>query len=152
MDSRLLPEAFVTMYEALVMVALDDGLGGGAHPMSGRAAEVGRADGKAVNQWRTNSGAVTSMDRTTGPKSKQVGKTARTMKDERAWRLKVKIDKRLRGLAREIQGYLDDSCRVEELMYRVCTGRCRKFGDAEWSFCARCGGPMRELDKNDEVG
>lgn len=144
-DPRILPETFVNVYEALYCKALDDGMGGS------RAAEtafLGKADGKPVGQWRVSTGEMTSMDKIGGPGTKQVGKTARTMRDERAFRLKVKIDKRLRAMAREINAFLDG---VDKRLatQRVCAGRCKHFGDAEWNYCPSCGGPMRELEKSD---
>lgn len=145
MDPRILPEQFVAVYEALYCKALDDGMSGS------RAAEtagLGKADGKPVGQWRVSTGETTSMDKIGGPGTKQVGKTARTMKDERAFRMRVKIDKRLKNMAREINAFLEGTS-TKVINQRVCAGRCRKFGDYEWSYCPRCGGPMRELENTD---
>lgn len=126
------------------MRALNDGVAVGGD-QAARDSALGKADGKPVGQWRVGSGEVTSIDRTVGPKNRQVGKTSRTLKDEKFFNFKVKTDKKLRRLAREILALLED--RGPEMAgMRVCAGRCRKFGDGEWVFCARCGGPMREIE------
>ncbi len=147
MDSRLLPQSFVDAYEALQARALTDGSGSN-HPLSGRDAELGKADGKPTGQWPEKTSDVTSIGQVGGPKTKQVGKTSKFLADERAFRLKRKIDKRLRGLGREMMAFLEGASEKDAAAAasRLCTGKCRKIGDGEWVFCARCGGPMRDMD------
>ena len=151
MDSRILPDLFTTMYEVLYARGLHDGTMGESHPLSGLGAELEIADGKPANQYRTSTSQVTSIGKKTGPKksaTKRVGKTARTMREERMWKYRQKVDKRLRKIAREIADVLDG--KPERLAAaRRCTGKCQRFGDDDWVFCARCGGPMREVDNSD---
>ena len=155
MDSRILPDQFCDAYEALWTKAFTEGgvdgggpEGRGNHPLNGNTAALGRADGKPVGQWRVSSGETTTIDKTGGPGRKQVGKTSRFLKDEAAFRMKTRVDKRLRAISREISAFLDGR-KLKVVAFRICTGRCRKFGDAEWNFCANCGGPMREVEEND---
>lgn len=150
MDSRILPEMFCTAYEAVCVQALDDGSGGGNHPLSGRAAELGRAEGKPTGQWPVKSDEKVSIGQKSGPGSslKTVGKTSKFLRDERAFRLKQRMDKRLRAMAREMMAFMDGK-EIRAAVSRVCTGKCKKLGDAEWMFCARCGGPMRDLDEGE---
>jgi hypothetical protein len=151
MDSRILPELFSTMYEVLYARGLHDGTMGEGHPLSGVGAEVEIADGKPVHQARTSTSQITSIGKKTGPKkasTKRVGKTARTMREERMWKYRQKVDKRLRKIAREIADVLEGQ--PERLAaVRRCTGKCQRFGDDEWKYCAHCGGPMREVDSSD---
>jgi hypothetical protein len=149
MDGRILPEPFQLAYEQLWARSLGDsgpGAGVGNHPLSGQSGILGRASGKVENAgWRTSSGEADMVGQIAGPKNKQVGKTSRTLKDERAFRFKQKVDKDLRRIAAKINAFQDG--RNSELAgQRVCEGRCKKYGEIEWSFCARCGGPMRDLD------
>jgi hypothetical protein len=143
-DSRILPEQFTSAYEALWAMCYNSG--GGMDGQNG-GGDIGRADGRAVGQWRVKSGEVTSVG-TVAPQSvKQVGKTARTMRDERAFKFKTKIDKRLRLMAREILASLDANGLLASVpRVRVCSGRCKKIGEAEWLYCPFCRGPMAEMD------
>lgn len=153
MDSRILPELFADAYERLWDRAFrDGGVDGNNHPLNGSAGVVGVEPGNAVGQWRVSSGEaeLTIAKKASGDKAqtKQVGKTARTLRDERAFRLKTKMDKRLRAMAREICAALEGRNTIAAT-HRVCTGRCKKFGEVEWDYCARCGGPMREMEEDE---
>lgn len=157
MDARILPPSFCEVYEALYVVALSDGgVDGGNHPLNGSAAEVDVATGKVPGNrlaggWRTNSGQadiVGLRKAGTGKAAKMVGKTAKTMRDERMWEYRVKIDKRLRRLAREMRDVLE-GVDIGHAARRICAGRCHRLGDFDWKFCSNCGGPMRELDESD---
>lgn len=157
---RMLPESFSTAYDVLWTTAYSDGGidggagmgGGGNHPLNGSGAVVGVATGKLEGKdVRVNSGQrdfVATRKRGGPDQTKKVGKTSRTLKDERAYKLKIRIDKQLRKMARAILAELDGK-NVAAAVGRVCTGRCKKFGDGEWDFCARCGGPMREMEENE---
>jgi hypothetical protein len=151
-DARLLPEAFMTAYEALHVRSFSDGSGSERHPLSGRAAEIERADGKGKDLWRTSSGQVSSIGSRRvggGGSGKTVGKTSKFLGDERAWEFKRKIDKRLRRMAKEILAELDSrgshAGGAERGLHRRCAGKCGKLGDSDWLFCARCGSPMAEV-------
>jgi hypothetical protein len=145
---RALPEHFVANYEALWVKSMDSGDGTSNHPLSGRAAELEIPGGKATGQWRVNSGEATTMGRRNGPELKTVGKTSRTMRDERAFRLKAKVDKRLRQIAREISAFLEDRP-TKMATHRICAGKCKRFGDKDWTYCPNCSGPMREVEADD---
>lgn len=155
MDSRILPDGFVSGYEALTSRSLSDGMEGmGERTQAG--AELGRADGKVTKGvgprgWRLNSGGVDTVGTRNGgsdKKSRQkvVGKTSRTLRDERALRFKQKIDKRLRRIGKEIHAFLEDK-EISPEGQRVCMGRCRRLGPEDWIFCSYCGGPMGETDR-----
>lgn len=152
MDGRILPEPFQLAYEQLWARCFADGgpgAGVGSHPLDGSRGEVGVAPGKVENAgWRLGSGKATPVGQISGPKTKMVGKTSRTLKDENAWRLKKKIDRQLRRIAAQIRAF-EDGRLVETAGQRVCAGRCKRFGDAEWSYCCHCGGPMRELEPDE---
>lgn len=167
MDARILPDAFGVWYEALHVKALRDGSGSDRHPLRGDGETTGsldddggavlsgaleKAEGKPVGQWRVSTGESTSLGKSPGPKMKQVGKTSRFMGDERAWAFKRKIDKRLRRIAKEIHVELDKLERGvggPEPLARRCAGKCGRFGEPTWHFCANCGGPMREVEASD---
>lgn len=156
MDSRLLPEAFTTAYEFLNSLAMDDGTMGENHPLNGDAGKLGKADGARTNQWRDNSGQMTrglgkSMS---GDKAatKRVGKTSRTMRSERLFRYKQKVDKRLRRLATEMflmmQEKNGENDNIVSRSYgRNCVGTCRRIGELEWKYCPNCGGMMMDMDR-----
>lgn len=157
-DPRILPEAFCTYYEALyVKSVIDGGVDGGgdgragSHPLNGTRAEVGIADGKVPRGGvRHSSGHVDTVAAgSSGPKMKQVGKTSKFLRDEAAWNARIKIDKRLRQMAREIRDILDG--KSEKVAgRRICTGRCKRLTENSWNFCANCGGATREMDSSDD--
>lgn len=150
MDARILPDLFATMYEALTLRALDDGMSGMGR-RNDASAELGLSDGKPTGDARVSSGETTSVGKLGPRKAKLVGKTARTMRDERMFGHKVRVDKKLRAMAREIEALLEGRD-VRIMNVRVCAGKCKKFGDSEWTYCARCGGPMREVDSDSDGG
>jgi hypothetical protein len=157
MDGRILPEGFALAYEMLWVRALGDGgpgAGVGNHPLNGSAGTVGVAGrgapgGKVENAgWRLSSGQTDAVGRTAGPQKKPVGKTSRTLKDERAFRFKQKIDRELRRLGKKIEAF-EDGRNIDSAGQRVCTGRCKRFGDADWAYCPVCAGPMREVERDE---
>ena len=150
MDGRILPEPFQVAYEMLWTRAYSDGgvgAGTAGHPLDGRKGRVGVANGK-VERWRVNSGKKDAVAGSVGPKQKTVGKTSRTLRDERAFRFKQKIDKDLRRLAAKIRAF-EEGSRLENAGQRVCAGRCGRFGELEWTYCANCGSPMRDLERDE---
>lgn len=160
MDSRLLPEGFVSAYETLVSRALNDGSGMDGHAVSesseGRGG-IGKADGSGGIRWRNDSGQSDTVGgggygRAIRGKAqvKVVGKTSRGMRDERLWRVRVLVDKRLRQMGREIAAALEGvDTRIAGR--RICGGRCRRLGQTDWNFCPNCGGQMREMDSGEKV-
>jgi hypothetical protein len=92
-------------------------------------------------------------------------KSSVLMRSEWASLLKERTDRKLRKIARELKNALDED--DDELRMgaaskgvggkngvggrsaaprRRCSGRCGKFGESDWLYCARCGGPMNEMD------
>lgn len=112
-------------------------------------AALGRASGKAAGSTKGKRGTF-------------------PISDEKALEVKDKIDKRLRQIARDISYSLDELAnqRVSKSgtgdgVYerqqvdadikagnngnlRPSCGKCRKFVNAEWSFCARCGNDLKK--------
>lgn len=148
MDSRILPESFCDAYEALHVKAFRDGSGDDNHPLNGNAGALEKASGAPVGQWRESSGTVTSIGAMGAAKMKQVGKTSKFMRDERAWKAKIKMDKRLRRMAKEMIAIVDGTS-PKAASHRICSGKCKRLGDYEWKFCANCGGPMREMEETE---
>lgn len=93
-------------------------------------------------------------------------KSSVLMRSEWASLLKERTDRKLRKIARELKNALDedDELRMDaaskgvggkdgvggkngrSATRRRCSGRCGKFGESDWLYCARCGGPMNEVD------
>ena len=91
-------------------------------------------------QSRVNSGSSEKVPgaRTNG---KKAGANTRSIvKDGRAYELKLRVDRRLRRLAREIRDELADEQRGRTI--RVCT-RCARIGEEEWGWCPHCGHEMK---------
>ncbi len=153
---EMLPEQFAAAYEALWVGTFRDGDvdGGGdggrsAHPMSGGSAVLGRADGSGAIRSRAHSGQIESVGTKVVSGSGRAGggkhsrKTSNALRDERLFREKDKIDKRLRRLAREIVAILEGTESTEHA--RRCGGRCGRLGQGDWLYCPNCSGPMSEL-------
>lgn len=72
------------------------------------------------------------------------------VRSERFVEYRRRLDKRLRRISREILAELnpdsENGSKIGVPTVRICSGKCKKIGDVEWLFCARCGGPMREKD------
>lgn len=91
-------------------------------------------------------------------------KSSVLMRSEWASLLKERTDRKLRKIARELKNALDedDELRMDAASKgaggkngrvrgmaaprRRCSGKCGKFGESDWLYCARCGGPMNEVD------
>lgn len=137
-----LPKKFVHLYEQLCDNAYGerrlDGSSATRRDTGGGRATAKRGSG------RLNSGQVDkTLVASTGGKTKNHAEIA--MKSEAAVDFRRLVDRRLRRLAREIEDFLrgDEAVKAGR---RKCGGRCRKIGDADWIYCARCGGPMQEVD------
>ena len=62
------------------------------------------------------------------------------IKNPRAYAEKIKIDKRLRQLGRDVEDFLN-KVQKQPTWVMKCT-KCRKMGEDDWKFCARCGNTM----------
>lgn len=161
MDSRLLPEGFVTAYEALVARAVDAGLRGEANGSVPETSEgtggIGKADGSGGVRWRVDTSEVDTVGgggygraQRGKAQAKVVGKTGRGQGDAAMWRVRVLIDKRLRQMGREIVEAIESGGeKGRAAARRVCGGRCARLGQGDWKFCPNCGSAMRELDSSD---
>ena len=73
------------------------------------------------------------------------GSSVVPIRSEGAVLMRSKIDRRLRRIGREIKSYLDErEIGRPSPVVRQCSGKCKKFGEAEWLYCPNCGGPMQE--------
>lgn len=66
--------------------------------------------------------------------------TRNIIKDRRAYEMKIKVDRRLRRLSKEIFDFLAGAETMREV--NVCS-RCARIGEDDWRFCPSCGFEMR---------
>lgn len=138
---RGLPTEFLSVYLMLM-----DATYGETNMGSGpgyRDSEIPGA-GRQQNPWPVTSSAPQGLR---GAQSKFNGKSRDFIRSQKNSDLKDRTDRRLRKLTREIKFELSShSGQKEPKAIRQCAGTCRKFGEAEWLYCPRCGGPMQEVD------
>jgi hypothetical protein len=74
----------------------------------------------------------------------RTGKSASPMpiKSEDALYDVSRYQKRLRSMAREMNALLAERGETREVLRRRCSGKCRRLGEREWSYCPNCSGPM----------
>jgi hypothetical protein len=137
---RWMPRDFVTWYVAVVNL-IDGGSGSGvdetAIPGLGRAyGGIGTSKSEASESLKLNS-------------KKMAAKSSVLMRNEWASVVKENVDRKLRKIARELKNKLDDDVKRaatgQKRIGRKCSGKCGKFGESDWVYCARCGGPMQEI-------
>jgi hypothetical protein len=130
---RILPSSFVGGYEDLVLRCFPVLRGA-----SDRDPDAAVSDGRPL-RVRTSTGQTET--RGGAHNARRSGLNTRDpLGSERAIRLRAKVDRKLRALAREMSA---DVTRRDQL--RRCT-RCRTFADAEWNFCPRDGAPTEQVD------
>lgn len=138
-----LPKKFVFFYELLADLAYGERRLDASGAMA--PSEGGRQKVKKSNGRTSTNGVDKTLAASGRGKSKNHGEIQ--FKDERAVDFRRLVDRKLRRIAREIEEFLaggdGSSLRSGK---RRCSGRCGKIGDPEWMFCARCGGPMMEVD------
>jgi hypothetical protein len=130
---RMLPPVFLGSYEELVLRCFPV-LRGEVEKDPNSAVAEGRAlrVRTSTGQTETRSGAHNA---------RRSGLSQRDpLGSERAIRLRARIDRKLRALAREINAAGE---RRDQL--RRCT-RCRKFADTDWLYCPRDGAPTEQVD------
>jgi hypothetical protein len=152
-EYRILPEQFMNVYEALWLATFTDGVEGYGE-RNAAAAELERATGKVTagvgaRGARLSSGVMDVVGTRNGgsdkkSRSKVVGKTTKTLKNERNFLFKQKMDKRLRRMGKEILSYLEGS-ELEKDKIRKCFV-CKTYGSCSWYFCPQCGGRMTDED------
>lgn len=136
---RWMPRDFVTWYVALVLRITGSSGNGGVDDTI--IPGVGRAYGGMGSQ---SSASSESLKLGSGKKD---AKSQVLLRSEWASVVKEGVDRRLRKIGRELKNKLDDNpSLVNKSERRRCSGRCGKFGESDWVYCARCGGPMREVD------
>lgn len=123
-----LPKGFLDQYAEMFSAAVkSDGGSSAAGARARQDGELGKARGTGA--------------KTTGRKYK---KTFVVM-DEKALELKTRVDKRLRMLAREIEGELASKGKGDEGGKKMMAcGGCRGFIQSQWAYCPRCGARLVE--------
>lgn len=120
-----LPKDFLDKYQELFMRAVKSDAGESTRNTSQQqAADVGVSPGKGAK-----------------PAKRRYKKTF-VVQDEKALALKSLFDKRLRGMAREIQDELwaiEDKVNGKAAVERGQCAGCRCFLNDGWQFCPRCG-------------
>lgn len=147
----LLPKDFRDAYEALYHRALkvegDKGareswieLKGDDEGMeSTRLGGVGKASGARRSRLKEGE----TLGGMAGASGGKTYKRAWTIADEKALEMKSRVDKRLRKMARELRGFLEEAeggaeDRVGE--QKQCRGKnCKKFLDSGFKYCPWCG-------------
>jgi hypothetical protein len=134
---RLLPGGFSGAYEELVLRCFPVLRGEGA-----RDPESVVAPSRAV---RTRVSTGQTETRGGAHNARRSGLNTRDpLGSERAIRLRARVDRKLRALAREMQAYLDAGNERRDQLRR-CT-RCRTFADTDWLYCPRDGAPTEQVD------
>jgi hypothetical protein len=138
---RFLPKDFLYVYERLVLAEYGNHLAG-ARPVIDphQIAGTGVGTGPATSSGQVD---VRTVTRTGRP-----GASKQFVKSEMVFRHREALNKKLRRLIREAKDVLaafDDPLYVPPpIADRKCS-HCRKYGDPDWRYCARCGGEMVEV-------
>jgi len=130
-----LPKPIVEAYELLFCAAY------GSDPaISSGNPTVERSAGRRVT--RTSTSTPEGVGGAAKASTKKVGANQRNViRDRRAYEEKIKVDRRLRRMAKEIREVVLGE--VVERTARVCE-RCARIGEQEWGFCPWCGYRMVE--------
>jgi hypothetical protein len=139
-----MPAGLVDLYERLVMEEFGSQQLGSSRP-GDRYAIVGA--GRASGGLRTVKSG--QPDIRAGARPPKIKHGVVPIRSERALHYRSKIDRKLRKVVAELRAFvaaLDDPHAALKPIVRRCAGRCHKFGDIDWTYCPRCGGPMAEAD------
>lgn len=138
-----LPKKFVFFYELLADLAYGERRLDASGAMA--APEGGRQKVKKTSGRTSTSQGDKTLAAGTGGKSKNHAEIQ--FKNERAVDFRRLVDRKLRRIAREIEEFLTEGDGSSlKSGKRRCSGRCGKIGEPDWQYCARCGGPMMEVD------
>jgi hypothetical protein len=129
------PEGFIFKYELLWLTAFGRSVTG-----LQRSETVGRSGAKRITRVSTSQVETRGGAR----KGKGSGKGGVDISDESALVMKGRVDRKLRAIARDIENFMNGQGR--DVYGRRCAGKCKRFGDGQWSYCPNCGGRMEELD------
>lgn len=140
---RFIPKGLLEFYEQVVMEEFgSNNLGTGKAVDPNQLPGIGRRVG-GLGSARSGRPDIRSVTRVgTANARRQV------IRSERAMTERARIDRKLKRIVREMKNFLAslDDPNVEAVpTHRRCAGRCTKFGDPDWLYCARCGGPMQEV-------
>jgi hypothetical protein len=136
--ARWMPRDFVQWYVALVSLIT------GPSGYGGVDENVVPGSGKAYGGMGSlKSGSSESLKLTGGQFRPESGVL---MRSEWASDMRVKVDRKLRKIARDLKNMLDDDSKRRSYVRRRCAGQCKKFGEADWLYCAKCGGRMEQVD------
>ena len=130
-----MPEGFLFRYELLFLATYGRAIVGAQR----RDGEVQISSARRVVRVSTNQ-TETRGPAKRGGKPSQIGGV--DIGREVALGFKRRIDRKLRAIDRDIQRFLRDDVRAGMRRCSVC----RKFGEDDWLYCARCGHPMEEVD------
>jgi hypothetical protein len=130
----LLPRDFVQRYEALFWRALAEESPSQTSPNLDHSGEPEGPVSRPSSQTRLSPRAKTTI----GPVKKAPKRHQKhwLVRDEAALELKKQIDRKLRGLARDMK--------VHEQSRPATTprcGSCKRYVEPHWNFCASCGSP-----------
>lgn len=65
-----------------------------------------------------------------------------------SYQFKLKVDKRLRKMSKEIGAFLADT--AESSIYHRCV-KCKRIGEEEWNHCPRCGQEMEQVNTDEKL-
>lgn len=137
-----LPKKFVFVYEELCDAAYGERRLDASGSMA--APEGGRQKAKKTSGRISSSAVDKTLAAGAGGKSRNTAEIQ--FKNEQAVDFRRLIDRKLRRIAREIEEFFAGGVENLKAGSRKCSGKCRKIGDPDWLFCARCGGPMEEVN------
>lgn len=139
--ARFLPSGFVDLYSRVLEIEFGAHNLGSARPSNpDELVGVGRGSGPRLSTSKVETRHVTRTH--TASSSKAV------IRSERALWGRYRLDRRLKRITTELRNLLAeiDGSDGSRPARRICTGKCAKFGDPDWLYCARCGSPMRDLE------
>jgi hypothetical protein len=151
----LLPDDFQFWYARLFHTALVGADGGASSRAEAdrKKGEVQRAGGQPVSSVKRGGRIKTGEStRAHGRAAKSTGgfRGLWAIGDERALRLKARVDKRLRAISRDIKAELEEMVNEDGRIktggekgeggkkINICT-RCKRFLEETWNYCPACG-------------
>lgn len=141
---RFLPKDLLFLYEQVLLEEFGThNLGASWAGDPNQLPKIGRGSG-GLRATKSEQPEIRSVTRS---RSANARKTV--IRSERAMTERTRIDRKLKRIVREMKNFLaslDDPSFDAVPTQRRCSGKCKKFGDPEWLYCARCGGPMAEVD------
>ena len=144
---RYLPKEFLNGYMSLIDAGVGErnlGSGGGA----GNSNVVfGSGKKKSVLGSPVSEvvGTISSAVKEKGQGNRKV-----PIKSEAAVAFRGTINRKLRGMLRDIQTFLDANDRQGKskgAVTRRCGGKCKRYGDPDFLYCPNCGAPMIDIDQ-----